>query len=445
MQYVSTRGGAKPKTFRDVALSGLAPDGGLYLPEAYPGIPMDRGSTFLEVARQQMAPFSPGIDLAGILNKAWRDFPADPAPLKKLDDNLSLLELFHGPSAAFKDFGLQFLGVLYGELAGKPLTVVGATSGDTGAAAVQALKNQPRIRLFMLHPKGKISELQRRQMTTVRAENIFNIAIEGSFDDCQNLLKQILAKGSYSTVNSINWGRILAQSVYYRWAANQLADLGPVKFVVPSGNFGNAFSGYVAMRTGAAIPGITVATNANDILPRTFETGTYKPGRAVATISPAMDIQVASNFERLLFEASGRVPETIVDYARKVRDQGFYRIPDKFLKTMTGFFSAGSATEGETRAAMQKGVEDFKVVMDPHTSVGLAVFEKLKTGFTGPVVLLATAHPAKFPETVPHAFLKSVPLPESLSSLMEAPEAVTTLKADLGDLVNFFKEKTNDS
>lgn len=445
MRYLSTRSANGSKSFQEIILKGLAPDGGLYLPDIYPSIKIEKATTFLEVAAQVMAPFAPGIDLKPLLEDAWSLFPADdPAPLKKLNNDLYLMELFHGPTLSFKDFGLQFLGALFEKFAAAPLNIIGATSGDTGAAAVHALKNKKGLRLFMLHPKGKISEFQRKQMTTAQAPNIFNIAVEGNFDDCQRLLKQALAKGNFTTINSINWGRILAQTTYYWWAALKLVEAGPVNFVVPTGNFGNAFSGYVAMRSGAPISGLTIATNTNDILPRVFETGAYKPAKTTATISPAMDIQVASNFERLLFEAAGKSPEMVLAAAKALSDHGEYEIPNEVLKEMSLFFKAGRASEDQTRGALQYAYQQFNENLDPHTGVGLAVCNQLKTKPPGPTVLLGTAHPGKFPTTLDHTFMRAKALPAALTSLMEAPESCHTIKADPRDLEYFLKEKTHD-
>lgn len=446
MRYLSTRGAGGSKSFQDIILEGMAPDGGLYLPDHYPSIKIEAAKNYLEVAKRVMAPFAPGIDLEPLLESAWSSFPKDdPAPLKKLGRDLYLMELFHGPTLSFKDFGLQFLGALFEQFAATPINIIGATSGDTGAAAVHALKGKKGIRLFMLHPRGKISELQRKQMTTVNAPGIFNIAVEGNFDDCQRLLKQALATGNFTTVNSINWGRILAQTTYLWLAALKLGAKAPVHFVVPTGNFGNAFSGYVAMRSGAPISGITIATNTNDILPRAFETGVYKPGKAVATISPAMDIQVAGNFERLLFEGTGRNPEKVLAAAKALADHGEYKIPGGALREMSLFFKAGSASEDQTRAALQVAYKEFNEILDPHTGVGLAVCTQLKTKTPGPTVLLVTAHPGKFPVSLDHTNLKSMALPAALTSLMEAPESCHTLPADARDLENFLKDKTHDS
>lgn len=446
MRYLSTRGAGGSKSFQDIILEGLAPDGGLYLPDHYPFIKIKKTSNYLDVAKTVTAPFAPGVDFKSLLKNAWGSFPKnDPAHLNKLNDDLYLMELFHGPTLSFKDFGLQFLGALFENFATSPLNIIGATSGDTGAAAVHALKGKEGVRLFMLHPKGKISELQRRQMTTVKAPNIFNIAVEGDFDDCQRLLKGVLAAGKFTTVNSINWGRILAQTTYYWWAALRLKDQGPVHLVVPSGNFGNAFSGYVAMKCGAPISGITIATNANDILPRAFETGIYKPGKALATISPAMDIQVANNFERLLFEATSRDPEQVLKANRTLIKEGQYQIPEAAFKEMKSFFRAGCASEDQTNAAMKECHDQLGSKIDPHTAVGYAVWSQLKTKPSGPTVLLGTAHPGKFPESQVHTNLKSMALPEALSSLKEAPETCFTIKAEARDLKNFIKENTHDS
>ncbi len=442
MHYLSTRGQSGPKTFQDVVFEGQAPDGGLYLPAYYPEIAIPAGSGFLEIAQKVMAPFAPGIDMPSLLAKAWEGFPkGDPAPIKEINDNLFLMELFNGPTLSFKDFGLQFLGAIFEDFCKTPLNIIGATSGDTGAAAVHALKNKKNIRLFMLHPKGLISDLQRRQMTTVMAPNIFNIAVQGTFDECQQLMKWTLEDGKFTTVNSINWGRILAQTTYYWWAALKQGQGSPVHFVVPSGNFGNAFSGFVAKLCGAPISGITVATNANDILPRTLKTGIYKPGRALATISPAMDIQRANNFERLLFETSNRNPEVVRSAAQSLVKTGAHKIPEGSFQKICNFFQAASASEDETLLAIKEVYQKTGQILDPHTAVGFAVWKKVKTNPKTPTVLLGTAHPGKFPETLHHAILMTPPLPAALASLKQGKEVCQTMAADAGDLKKFIDEK----
>lgn len=445
MRYLSTRGGSTPVSFRDAILTGLAPDGGLYLPERYPAAEIPKSRDPLVIAEAVLKPYADDLDLLPILEKAWADFD-DPAlaPITDLGEGLKLLELFHGPTLAFKDFGLQFLGQLFEALSDKPLTVLGATSGDTGAAAVQALKGKKNVRLFMLHPKGRITDVQRRQMTTAIEDNIFNIAVEGSFDDCQRLVKAALGdqtlarRHNLTTVNSINWGRILAQSVYYWWAALTLAENGPAHFVVPSGNFGNAFSAYVARSSGAPIAGVLIATNANDILARTFKEGRYAPAAAVATMSPAMDIQIASNFERLLFEASGRDPAVPLACVKGVAEGG-YVIPGDVLNSMKNFFSADAASEAETAAAMRDVYDASGRLIDPHTAVGYAVWRKARIRHKNPV-LLATAHPAKFPEATAKATGQTASLPAGLASLMTAEEISYALEVGQGALAKFIEK-----
>lgn len=448
MHYISTRGGTDPIPFSGAILSGLTPDGGLLVPEVYPQIKIGN-LAFFESAVKIMAPFASSSfnesQLLSLLKKSWSSFPIDdPAPFRRLDKNLWVLELFHGPTLAFKDYGLQFLATLFEEI-GEDLIIIGATSGDTGAAAVHALAGKKNVKLVMLHPEGRISEIQRRQMTTVKADNVFNIAVEGSFDDCQKLLKAVLVNREIqencrlSTINSINWGRILAQSIYYWWTVNRLQK--QASFIVPSGNFGNAFSGYVAMRSGAQIKNITIATNKNDILPRALKTGTYKPGRAEETLSPAMDIQEASNFERLLFEITGHNTTLVSNLMSSLRENGEYQIPPKTLEKAKTFFNAFAVGEEETLAAIRNAHKTYDVILDPHTAVGLAALQKLEIDTNTPVVLLATAHPAKFPDAIAHAIGTRPSLPPRLSCLMDQKERFFRLGADTGGLVAFVKKE----
>lgn len=448
MQYVSTRGAEPSVTFSDAILSGLTSDGGLLLPEHYPAIKVDGLGPF-ETAAKVMAAYTNGNfserELLGITKKSWSYFPdRDPAPLRQLDENLWLLELFHGPTLAFKDYGLQFLATLF-EKIGEPLTVIGATSGDTGAAAVHALAGKKNVKLFLLHPEGRISDVQRRQMTTIEAGNIFNIAIDGTFDDCQSLLKGVLADSEMqnghrlTTINSINWGRVLAQCVYYWWAAGKFNS--PTHFVVPSGNFGNAFSGYVAKKSGAPIEGITIVTNRNNILPRTFETGIYKPGRAQETLSPAMDIQQANNFERLMFEETGRDVKLVSYLFESLKQNGEYEVPPGILEKAKTFFNAISVTEEETLDAIKRAYKAYNTIFDPHTAVGYAAWLKTDKRANVPVVLLATAHPAKFPAAINHAIGIIPSLPARLSCLMDQKEHLIRLGADIGALRTFIKKE----
>jgi threonine synthase len=468
MRYISTRGGAPAVSFLDAVLAGLAPDGGLYAPEQWPNV-LDREDFrrmaatghFAAVAMQALKAFA-GDDLSWdecgtLANAAYlaepRAWPDVVTPLVQVGPGDWVLELFHGPSLSFKDVAMQLIAPLF-ELAlakrGKRLTVVCATSGDTGGAAVEALKNRERIDLFVLLPKGRVSDVQRLYMTASGASNVHAIEVDGDFDACQAIVKTMFAdadfskRASLSGVNSINWARIVAQSVYFHIAANTLAAPGPVNFVVPTGNFGDAFSGNVAKRMGAPIGKIVMATNANDILARTIATGRYERApQSHATISPAMDIQVASNFERALFEAMGRDGEALKRLYDQFAQSGGFDIPPAALAFLRNDFGAVSVNDEETRASMKnawQGGEGYLAC--PHTAVALFAPAKLETPPGSPLVTLATAHPAKFPDTVLEATGTRPPLPKRSADLSSRVEKMDPLANDASAVKAFIRERS---
>ncbi len=449
MRYVSTRGQAAPADFKQVLLAGLAPDGGLYVPEEWPSfspteIAAFAGLAYADVAAEVIARFAgdafPREQLQAIAEDAYATF-AHPAvtPLKQLGDNLFLLELFHGPTLAFKDVAMQLLSRLYdAALAGseRTLTIVCATSGDTGGAAVEAFRGARHARIVVLFPHDKISEVQRRFMTTTRDENVRVVAVDGAFDDCQRLVKTLFGDEVFksevdlSGVNSINWARVAAQSVYYITAAVALgAPHRPVAFATPTGNFGDAFAGYAARRMGLDIAGITVATNGNDILARALETGRYARGEVLATQSPAMDIQVASNFERLYFEASRRDAVETARAFEAFAVEGAIDLAPSTLAYMRDGFTGQAVSEDETARTILSTLNETGELVDPHTAVGLAAARRAPMGET-PLVVLATAHPAKFPDAVRTATGSDPALHARAHGLFDRAERIDRLAAD---------------
>lgn len=451
MRHVSTRGAAPPASFAEVLLAGTAPDGGLYLPERLPAwcaadFAALSGLDYAETAARVLAPFTAGTfdldDLRAMAREAYAGFDhAAVAPLVQIGPDEFLLELFHGPTLAFKDFALQLLGRMFErqlQRTGRRITVVGATSGDTGSAAIHALAGRRNIAVVILHPHGRVSEVQRRQMTTVDAPNVLNIAVRGTFDDCQRLVKALFvdvrlrAELDLAAVNSINWARIAAQSVYYVFAALRLGGLArPLLFSVPTGNFGDVYAGHVARRTGLPMRGLVIATNENDILARFLETGRYEPTAVRPTITPAMDIQVASNFERLLFELFDGDGAAVARRLRELGECGHFSVPPSVLARARELFRAGRADQEETRRTIAAVHRESGVVIDPHTAVAVAVGRRLRGAGEGPLVHLATAHPAKFPETVRGVLGIEPELPPAWADLFARREHMLVLDADL--------------
>ena len=443
MQYVSTRGSAPTLDFAGVTLAGLANDGGLYVPAEWPQFSRDeiasmRGLPYAELAARVMQPFVGDCltpeSLRGLTAKAYGRFAhAAVTPLTQLDERQWLLELFHGPTLAFKDVALQMLGLLFEEFLAREdgtLTIVGATSGDTGSAAIDAVAGLDRVEIFMLHPKGRVSDVQRRQMTTVRAPNVHNIAIDGSFDDAQAMVKRIFAdrdvtaKHRIGAVNSINWARLMAQVVYYFAASLQLG--GPereVAFSVPTGNFGDVFAGHVAERIGLPIKRLIVATNTNDILYRALSNGDYSTGTVTPTAAPSMDIQVSSNFERLLFDVGGRDGIALAEQMRGFEASKAMQLTNAQRDGAAALFTSMRADEDDMARAMRWACEDCAEIVDPHTAIGLHAARAVELPHDVPVVTLATAHPAKFPDAVERSTGTRPSLPARVGDLF-AREAV---------------------
>lgn len=449
MKYVSTRGQAPAVDFEGAVLEGLAPDGGLYVPAAWPQLDADawralRGASYVDVAVAVMAPFvAPTFDeaeLRRLCEAAYATFDVpEVAPLREVD-GLHVLELFHGPTLAFKDVALQLLGRFFDALLerrGERVTVLGATSGDTGSAAIEGCRGRDRLDIFILHPHGRTSDVQRRQMTTVLDDNVHNIALRGTFDDCQDLVKALFrdpsARGDLrlTAVNSINWARVLAQIVYYATAALQLgAPDTPVRFTVPTGNFGDIFAGWCAARMGLPIERLVIATNANDILARTLATGTYARTGVQATLSPSMDIQVSSNFERLLYLEGGEDPARVSGWMDALATEGAFTLDDETLGRIRARFGAATLDDAATLAVIRDVHARTGVVLDPHTAIAFGAASRTPAPDGVPSVVLATAHPAKFPDAVREATGTTPALPGRMVDLFDREERYDVLSAD---------------
>jgi threonine synthase len=462
VQHVSTRGEAPVLGFSDALLAGLARDGGLYVPATWPtldaaAIAALAGVPYAEAARRILAPFVDGEVEAGAFSRmvdaAYASF-RHPAvcPLVQIGDNLFVLELFHGPTLAFKDVAMQLLGRLMDhvlEQRGQRATIVGATSGDTGGAAIEAFRGLKRVDIFILYPHGRVSPVQRRQMTTVEADNVHAIAVEGDFDDCQALVKAMFNHHAFrdelglSGVNSINWARIVAQIVYYFTAAVSLgAPHRPVSFSVPTGNFGDILAGHVARRMGLPVSVLNIATNTNDILARTLATGRYEVTGVVPTTSPSMDIQVSSNFERLLFEAVGGDAAAVRHMMASLSQSKAFTIPDGAMAAIRRGFRASRAGEDAVAAEMRATWRDAGYLLDPHTAVGVASGREVLAGDPAtPLIVLGTAHPAKFPDAVQAATGQHPPLPAHLADLHERAERFTVLPNDRAGIERYIRDR----
>ncbi|MDF0487114.1 threonine synthase [Sphingomonas sp. H39-1-10] len=462
MRYISTRGDAPALDFEQVTLAGLASDGGLYLPDAWPSLSAEeigalRGASYVDTAAAVMAPFVEGTlsreELRALCEQAYGRFAhAAVTPLVQLDHQQWLLELFHGPTLAFKDVALQLLGLLFERfLSGSQhhVTVVGATSGDTGSAAIDALAGRAGVDIFMLHPKGRVSEVQRRQMTTVLAPNVHNLALENaSFDDCQALVKAMFndpgfsGKFALSAVNSINWARLMAQVVYYFYAAVRLgAPERAVAFSVPTGNFGDVFAGYVAAKMGLPVARLIVATNVNDILHRALSAGDYSQGTVVPTPSPSMDIQVSSNFERLLFDLGGRDGPALGAQMQGFEATKAMRLTNAQAEGASALFASDRIDLDDMALAMRWACEDAGQVIDPHTAIGLAAARRAALPADVPVVTLATAHPAKFGDAVERATGIRPSLPAGVGDLFDREERYATLPGTFEAVTAYIAER----
>ncbi len=461
MQFVSTRGQAPALGFSDAVLAGLASDGGLYVPQVWPELSPDEiaafaGKSYADVAYAIISRFTgdeiPAAKLRAIIDAAYESFRhPSVTPLVEIESNHFVLELFHGPTLAFKDVAMQFLSRIMDHVLterGLRATIVGATSGDTGSAAIEAFRGRGTTDIFILHPLGRTSEVQRRQMTTVLDANVHNIALEGTFDDCQDAVKAMFNNHAFrnsvrlSGVNSINWGRIVAQIVYYFVAAVSLgAPHRKVSFTVPTGNFGDIFAGYCAKRMGLPIEKLVIATNANDILRRTLDTGRYEMTGVAPTISPSMDIQISSNFERLLFESAGRDAAAVSRMMAALKQSRGFDLPENSIAAIRAEFAAGTSGEEPTSKTIAETWARSGYLLDPHTAVGVHVARNLSRG-PEPMITLATAHPAKFPAAVKAASGIEPALPTWLADLYQRPERVDVLANDQRVLENFIGART---
>ena len=457
MEYVSTRGSAPALDFAGATLAGLASDGGLYVPREWPSFSQDEiaamaGLPYAELAQRVMQPFVGNSltpeRLLELTTQAYGRFAHKAVtPLKQLDEQQWLLELFHGPTLAFKDVALQLLGLLFEEFLGRTgenLTIVGATSGDTGSAAIDAVAGRDRIDIFMLHPHGRVSDVQRRQMTTVLAPNVHNIAIEGTFDDAQAMVKRMFndtamtSRFAIGAVNSINWARLMAQVVYYFAAALQLgAPHRPVAFSVPTGNFGDVFAGYVAAKMGLPVARLIVATNINDILHRALTSGDYSAGTVTPTAAPSMDIQVSSNFERLLFDLGGRDGAALAAQMATFESTKAMQLTNAQREGAAALFSSARADADDMARAIRWAQENCGELLDPHTACGLHAAQRADLPKDVPVVTLATAHPAKFRDAVERATGHRPGLPARVGDLFDREERCTGLPGDYAAVADY--------
>ena len=461
MEYISTRGGGEPKSFEDVILTGLAPDGGLYVPKSLPHYSHEEIASWAGLSYQQLAlkvitPFVDGAipesDLERLIEKSYGNFRHDDiAPLVKTGDNEWILELFHGPTLAFKDFALQFLGNLLDYTLGKrqqKVVIMGATSGDTGSAAIEGCRRCENIDIFILHPYQRVSDVQRRQMTTVQADNIHNIALHGNFDDCQNMVKASFSDQSFLpdgrqlvAVNSINWARIMAQIVYYFWASLRLG--GPdqaVSFSVPTGNFGDIFAGYLAYKMGLPIKQLVIATNQNDILHRCISDNDHTSRPLEQSLAPSMDIMISSNFERLLFDLYDQDGAVIAQLMNDAK-AGSMQLSNSALDRARELFASFRCDDSGMIDLISTTNRDIDYLLDPHTAIGLAAARACREDTSTPMVTLATAHPAKFPEAVKKAgYPRDPDLPNHMADLFDRKEHFTVLDNVQSEVQQFIAE-----
>ena len=446
MRYISTRGSAPEVDFEGALLTGLAPDGGLYVPVSWPGLPdLEADATYADVAAAVVAPFVEGVfthnEILEFASDVYSRFRHDAvAPLRPLGEGEMLLELFWGPTLSFKDYALQLVGRLLDEVLrrrGERVTVVGATSGDTGSAAIDALRDLDSIEVVMLHPEGRVSDVQRRQMTTVPAPNIHNVAVKGTFDDCQDLVKAIFTDEDLrqeihpAAVNSINWARIMSQIAYYVWSAHRIGALDEsVAYAVPTGNFGNVFSAYGAKKMGVPISQLIVGNNANHGLADFLNSGSLPIGTVVPTLAPAMDIQVPSNLERLLFDVFERRGELLAALMNDYRVAGSLDVMPVQMASVGALFDAGHATDDEILAVIRDVYHETGVVVDPHTAAGIAAGRALRKDHDQQLVFIATAHPAKFPDAIESVLHLEPDLPDDLDDLMDKEERYEVVEND---------------
>ena len=458
MKYISTRNSKKTFSFKDVFLNALAPDGGLFVPQNIPFFSIKELNELKKLSYNDLAAkiiikfcseeFEEN-ELKEIVEKSYKSFRSKETVILKKYEDIYLLELFHGPTLAFKDIALQVIGNMYEKFLlnqKNKINIVVATSGDTGSAAINAIKGRNKLNIFVLHPQNKISEVQRKLMTTVKENNVFNIAVKGNFDDCQNLVKSMFVDNEFknkinmSGVNSINWARIISQIVYYFYAFFKIEEKEKkINFSVPTGNFGDVYAGYISKRMGLPINKLIVATNRNDILKRVINTGEYKIEDVVETISPSMDIQVASNFERLIFDINSNDDSNVKEKMKNLKEQKFFKIDNNQLKSIKHDFVSESLSEKETQNFIKNFYNKFNVILDPHTAVGHGVLNKISS--EGINVVLATAHPCKFPEAINKAIGLKPNLPKELVYIMSAKENYDLIPNNLDKIKNHILEK----
>ncbi|WP_417428114.1 threonine synthase [Kiloniella sp.] len=465
MKYISTRGQAEALNFDDVLLAGLARDGGLYLPESWPQFSAEEirdmaGQPYTEIVFRVVKPFVAGVipdqDLKTIVEDSYADFRHSAvAPLKQINGRIWVMELFHGPTLAFKDFALQMLGRLFDYVLkqrGERITIVGATSGDTGSAAIEACRDRDQIDIYILHPHGRVSEVQRRQMTTVTSHNVINIALEGTFDDCQDHVKAMFNDQNFrdsvnlSAVNSINWARIMSQIAYYFAAGVALgAPDRPVGFSVPTGNFGNVFAAYAAGRMGLPVSQLIVGSNRNDILTRFFETGSMTMNPVEPSLSPSMDIQVSSNFERLLFDLLDQDGPAVEAALTSFRESGNFDLEPARHQRALRLFDAYRLDDEQTLAEIKKYYEQTGELFDPHSVIAVAAAVANVREDVPAMVCMATAHPAKFPDAVHKASGVTPELPEHMADLFDREEQYKVMENDLGKLKDMVLSRRRNS
>jgi len=458
MEYISTRNTQKTFSFKDVFLKGLAPDGGLFVPKKIPSYSSQeleklRDLSYRDLAEKIILKFCSDefskAEIKNLVNNSYKNFRVqDVVSIKKLGKT-NLLELFHGPTLAFKDIAMQVIGNMYEKILEKNnlrVNIVVATSGDTGAAAISAIRDRKNIKIFVLHPDNKISEVQRKFMTTVNSSNVFNIALAGNFDECQKFVKLMFADKNFSSsinmsgVNSINWSRIVVQIVYYFFSYFKIAEKDEkINFSVPTGNFGDIYAGYIAKKMGLPISKLIIATNNNDILKRAINSGIYKPLKVEHTVSPSMDIQIASNFERLVFDACSCNSNKTLKLMNDLNERGEFKLKKDELKKIKESFCSESLSEKETKLVINKVYKNQGMLIDPHTAVAIGAANKIS--LEGNTVILATAHPSKFPEVVMKETSIKPELPENLKNILVEKEKYEKLSKDLKKIQNYILER----
>jgi threonine synthase len=457
MKYISTRDNSKEYNFEEVFIKGLADDGGLFVPKTINKYSEEELKTLSSLSYQQLAKkiiypfigdFMSENELSDIVDKSYSVFRKDNAVELIELGNVKVLELFHGPTLAFKDIAMQLLGNFYDYYLSKndkDINVIVATSGDTGAAAIDAIKGKNNMNIFVLHPNNKVSPVQRKLMSTVKEKNVFNIAVEGNFDDCQNLVKSMFEDNKFSTsinmsgVNSINWARIIAQTVYYFYTYFLVQNKQPINFSVPTGNFGDVYAGYLSKKMGLPINKLIVATNQNDILHRAISNGKYEAETVSETISPSMDIQIASNFERLIYDLNDSNDKEIKKIMIKIKQEGSYTISKENLKKINKDFSSASMNEEEVLKVIREVHEKYNIILDPHSAIGFGALKKVD--IDGCNIVLATAHPCKFPDAIDRSINIKPILPKELMYIMDEKENYDIITNNLTKIQKYIKDK----